>query len=61
VKSIPMLHFHQIAGGIVADLKRVLPRVAGFDRIELHDRRDWQALLEATAERCRLLQEKKRT
>jgi len=53
LKRIPMLHFHLTDEGIVADLKRVLPRAGGFDRYPLRGKRGRQSLLTDAANRCR--------
>ena len=58
VKRIPMLHFHERDSDIVADLKCVSPKVAGFDRFAICTARDRQVLVAETAARCRFLLEK---
>ena len=60
VKRLPMLHFHQTDEGIVADLKAVVPRSAGFDRFAVDKPAARHTLLRETAARCQWLQEKKR-
>ena len=61
VKRIPMLHFHRTGDGMVADRKRVSPRVAGFDRFALTGDRGKRRIIAEVAVRCRLLHEKSST
>ena len=60
LKRIPMLHFHETDGGLVADLKR-LPPASGFDRFSACGAPARRKLLLEIATRCRALQKKKTT
>lgn len=55
VKRLPMLHFHETEGGIIADLKCVLPRPGGFDRFDANSEGARRKLLAEARLRCRQL------
>jgi hypothetical protein len=54
-RRIPMLHFHETADGVVADLKCVTPIPSGFDRMKITSASDRQKLIKAVTARCAAL------
>ncbi len=60
VKRLPMLHFHETAEGIVADLKCVFPVPGEFDRFDANSEREKSKLLAETRLRCMQLAQPKK-
>jgi hypothetical protein len=55
-RRIPMLHFHETKLGIVADLKCVVPVLAGFDRLQTGSAADRRKIVKEAVARCALLE-----
>ena len=54
-RRIPMLHFHNTAQGLVADLKCVVPTLSGFDRMNISTEAAQKKLVKEAASRCAIL------